>query len=700
MWSSFFLACLAGALLLYVPGALALKALRYPSSVSFIAAPIPACLFYAVAAVLCGACGITLSGKLLFVVATLFAAVLLLASLAGWCFVQKRTLRQFFGQSHEAPAGKSSAHPVEKSSGCSAGIIGTCDDAKPKASSLLPSAKLILLYVCAGLALGFYIYVKPLGGPNNFPLSFDDLTHLGLLRTFIESGNYSTLTTTIYPDFENAARSYYPALWHLLAAMIATTTGVGQFVAANALNYLITSVVYPLGVVLLLSQVFGANKKAVVAGSFICLLLLAFPWGFLIIGRLLANLMGFVFVPLILACLYCCLAPENPKPARARAGILFLLGCALAPFAQPNLLFSIVVLGLPLCLYRIWTETPKRSKRNVRLNQLLYTGLLLVVVCAFWAVCLNLPFMRDVLAYEWKPSSTIGQAIIDIFFVCSSLTPVAPILAFFQVIGICVTIKDRRYLWITATFAFLSVMYVSCAATSGALEIILTGFWYTDKFRISALLAMVQTMLIVLGVARVCLAAQKRFTISKLGWAVLSLLLTAAIMFPSFTIQGVALIDRPFGHLRHSIHELYRADVADDEAILSQDERLFIEAAKKYTGDSIIYNQPYDGSTFAYLYNGLKTYTRAPYKVSSEAELLLNTRLSEYGTNKEVQDAAKALGVEYVILLDQGHEPFADLWTGYQPSDWIGFEGITPDTPGFELVLSEGDMSLYRLNPL
>lgn len=33
-----------------------------------------------------------------------------------------------------------------------------------------------------------------------------------------------------------------------------------------------------------------------------------------------------------------------------------------------------------------------------------------------------------------------------------------------------------------------------------------------------------------------------------------------------------------------------------------------------------------------------------------------------------------------------------------QPDTWSGVYAIKDDTPGFELLLSEGDMRLYRIN--
>ena len=51
--------------MLYVPGILALKALRFSNTTSVIAAPIPTCLFYALAAVV-GKRGLFLMGRFFF----------------------------------------------------------------------------------------------------------------------------------------------------------------------------------------------------------------------------------------------------------------------------------------------------------------------------------------------------------------------------------------------------------------------------------------------------------------------------------------------------------------------------------------------------------------------------------------------------------------------------------------------------------
>jgi hypothetical protein len=62
-------------------------------------------------------------------------------------------------------------------------------------------------------------------------------------------------------------------------------------------------------------------------------------------------------------------------------------------------------------------------------------------------------------------------------------------------------------------------------------------------------------------------------------------------------------------------------------------------------------------------------------------------------------DVASALAqddVHYLMILDQ----YGDLggqFPPYEPAQWIGIESVTDETPGFEVLLSQGRMRLYRI---
>ena len=80
---------------------------------------------------------------------------------------------------------------------------------------------------------------------------------------------------------------------------------------------------------------------------------------------------------------------------------------------------------------------------------------------------------------------------------------------------------------------------------------------------------------------------------------------------------------------------------------------------------------------------------------------IIRKEMDEIADNENVQNAVKAVGAQYVLLLDQG-VPWEDgVWMSeYHEGavqNWNGLNGITDDTPGFEVVLADGDMRLYKI---
>lgn len=52
------------------------------------------------------------------------------------------------------------------------------------------------------------------------------------------------------------------------------------------------------------------------------------------------------------------------------------------------------------------------------------------------------------------------------------------------------------------------------------------------------------------------------------------------------------------------------------------------------------------------------------------------------------------------MRLDSGADHASGLRTKgyrYKPEDWAGIESVTDETPGFEVVLADGDMRLYKI---
>ena len=64
--------------------------------------------------------------------------------------------------------------------------------------------------------------------------------------------------------------------------------------------------------------------------------------------------------------------------------------------------------------------------------------------------------------------------------------------------------------------------------------------------------------------------------------------------------------------------------------------------------------------------------------------------------DEEVRNTAKELDVHYVLQLENPASSGV-IGDNYKMGTFRGVSEITDDTPGFEVVLSEGNMRLYKI---
>lgn len=166
---------------------------------------------------------------------------------------------------------------------------------------------------------------------------------------------------------------------------------------------------------------------------------------------------------------------------------------------------------------------------------------------------------------------------------------------------------------------------------------------------------------------------------------------------------GGKTIHLSFGAMAIRIHEIYDQDV---EHVLSTLEVEFVREAYTITGpDALVVNSPNDGSMWAYGVTGMNTYYRSHQQSHQTKEsTLITTRLNEYASDADVQDAIRETDAQYVMLLDKDVAYEDGTWIPYyykkQTALWSGIDNVDDNTPGFETVLAKGDeMRLYRIVP-
>lgn len=351
-----------------------------------------------------------------------------------------------------------------------------------------------------------------------------------------------------------------------------------------------------------------------------------------------------------------------------------------------------------------------------------------LIAFALWQAMLYAPPLQAVVLYNntGNLNLTWGESVWAALGL--SLYPDQPMqwLAMaFCLIGAVSLVRQKR-LWLALPGLWMLVVYAACRCTEASytLRTFLAGFWYSDPYRI---LCCAELFLIPVAAAGLVAAARwltRQLPIAGAHHRATQLIVLAAFsignFFPYYVAPPepdaaepephfVSTVGTAFGFMHYLTTEGY---TEAEEQACSAEERDFVERARNaLPAGALVINQPHDGSTFAYGLDGLNTYYRHIDVGSDTTESqILRSSLDTIATDAEVREAARKAGVDYVLQLDQGTDPSeiddpestdGRTWLlQTDESSWRNFDGInriTDETPGFEPVMSEGDMRIYRI---
>lgn len=698
MWTGFFVAMLAAAVFLYVPGFCALKALRMESVVAFCCAPLASIPLYTLLSTVYPSLGVFASWGSLFAPATA-------AGLIAWAV-------SFFATRRRAPR-------FARADSCGSFLAGR----------LSADWSILAAYIVVGFVSTGMLFVGNLASPESFLQSWDNVHHLSSVQAFFESGNYSSFTTSSYAAPVDRAidpfasdSAFYPSAWHCIAAMAMGASGASCATAINAVNAVLAAVVLPAGMFMLLRTLFSGKRAVVYAGAFVTTVFAAFPWGFLTFGPLYPNLLSYVLIPSVAAMFVKAFAPKEAVWQRVVFAFVFFLGLVSLAISQPNAVFSLGVFLAPYCVVSAMRigDCAKISDRVRPVAKVaLATGAVLAIA-GIWCVMYKMPFLSAVVGFDWPAKTSPVQAIANIGLLSFVETPAQPLLALLVAVGIVAALVDRSRRWVVFSYAFACIIYFFDMATDGFLKHLLSGFWYTDQWRTAAMAALFAVPLAAWGAATVARGAKSivvrlatpgdnALRYGRCVMAATPLVLAAFIAFPSFDFAGSHRIETAYTTVGGRV-ETQNADVPLN--FLGDDERRFVEQVREIVPeDQVLINEPDDGSVFLYGLDGVRIYYRyfTGYGLESgesSDSFLIRGHLDEIAFNEEVREAVDNIGAEYVLVLDQGDaEPCGPAgesrrflpYHGVHKEAWQGIVEIDDETPGFEAVLSEGDMRLYRI---
>ena len=543
--------------------------------------------------------------------------------------------------------------------------------------------------VVSGLLLGGGLLLvqalRIMGSVDAVNQTYDNVFHLNAVRHILRSGDGSAWVVGGMTQLEGQA-NYYPALWHQAVSLAVQLSGQDDIVlGSNVMILAVVALVWPLSVVALVRSATGSGPVGWFLAGTLSAVSVAYPLTLIGWGVVLPYLLALSMMPMVVLVVahIAAIAPAGPqRPGILQLSVLTPACLAAVALAHPQSVFVGIVLCLPILLWATGAHLVDAVRRHPGALARLGTTAALAAVGIAGTAFAWTRFRPVQSSAVWGPNTprlgAIGQVV--------SLSPNATltwepfgVLMLVAVLGVLLWTRSR---WLLASWvAGAALAVITRSEPMGDLRYLLTGNWYSDNNRISAVPILVAVPLLAVGLDAVARRAARSLPALRGG---IGITLVAALAATVLVLSVVSPANRA------SIG--YQTGEWQTSELLSPDERELLERLPDVVPeDAVIATNAWNGSSLAYAISDrpvLNTYMG--FEAEPEVHLL-NARLDEANTAPEVCDAAAELDVEYAL-------DFGPREIHGRSATYTGLNEISEDGAA-EVVLQVGDAKLLRMLP-
>lgn len=557
-------------------------------------------------------------------------------------------------------------------------------DARTAKTAALSGASVAVL-------VGAVIVVRGLGDPAAVSWTWDTPFHYSALAHILDSGNASSLSLASLGD-PRAVVSFYPAGWFDIASLVPQTVGAAVPVAANAVTGASAALVWPLACLFLARQVFGPKPLALAVAAPLAMGFDQFPWELFSWGALWPYALGQALVPIGLGLVLSLtgLATED-RVGTGRAAVLLAVAVTGIGFAHPAAVFSLGVLALFPTSWVLgrWALRQHNAGRTRRAAFGIGTAVLVTAAVVVGAG--STPMVQGMRATDWRPSTTASGAFGEILLNATNGDRALWVLSAVVLLGAIVLWRTSSHRWIVAAHVGSGLLYIMSASIQSATTTKLTAFWFNDSHRLGAMLAVTAPLMATAGFARITehvgrsewfarafeRASAHRPRLASGNFAAIAPAVLVAVALLA-TTKGLYQ-----GRNTLVIHEVHKTD-RERTAKLA----FYEQVKREVPPHAVIANNPEDGSPLLWAVE--RRHVLLPHltaNLSPDRAYLAHT-LTHATADPRACQTARNLNVGYLVTDDALPEARRRVYPGLQDH---------PGMQGFQLVLANGPMRLYRL---
>ena len=561
-------------------------------------------------------------------------------------------------------------------------------DRTAPAGRFLATARGRAIAVLTGLLLGGgCVLVRALtmmGGINAVNQTYDNVFHLNAVRHILRNADGSAWVVgglTTLPGNEG----YYPAAWHQLVSLVVQLSGQEIVLGSNVVMLLLAVVVWPVGLMALMRTCTTAGPVGWMAAGTLAGVTAAFPLSLMYWGIVLPYFLSMSLMPLIVI-MVSHLAGLAPRSAQRLSGgqlaVLLPVVCAAIALAHPQGVFVGMVLGLPILVWGTAARARDRWAPGLAPRPRLWPLATLTAVALIGSAAAWVELRPSQSSAVWKPNASLKEAIGQAISLAPNHTPTFLPLGLVMLLCAAVVLLLTRSRWLVAPWLAATAMSIITRSTpEGDLRYLLTGNWYTDNNRTTAIIAVAAIPVLALAIEHLLRLASRRFPqLDGVPGLVAGALIAVLVLAMGVLSPG------------SRVNQSYFETEWQTSGLLSADERELLERLPEVVPEgAVIATNAWNGSSLAYAISDrqvLNTYMG--FQAEPEVHLL-NAELDDAQEKPEVCDAAEELNVEYA--LDFGPQEIHGRTATY-----TGLNEIS-ETGAAEVVLQVGEAKLLRMLP-
>lgn len=571
------------------------------------------------------------------------------------------------------------------------------------ASASWPGNDVPVAWPVVGAVLGGFLVLHMtedmVYGPEAFSQSLDNSFHMNAIRWIQEHGDASSLTLGAVAA-ANQEPTFYPAGWHDFVYLIYSTTGTSIATATIVMILLAAGIIWPCSLVAMCLSIPHLRPLQALAIPALTCGFFAFPGLLLFWGVLFPNLLGYALLPAFVALLLHMiqLMVRREYSFVLSLSLTILVGLGGLALVHPNAVVSAAVFAVPMLLGGVVQVL--RSRGASTRERLVGTGVLVALIAGCVSIWLTLRPSEEA-SDLWTAIMSEGEAVYQFLFLgLENANPLggnfapAYLLGFLALWGVGYLLYKRRNLWLIGSWMLVGYMWIVAASVPrGDFRLLMVAPWYTDHFRLAALVVFPAVLLagIGLGGAVEGLFVRIMHAIPREKHAKVAPVMMGASMVLVLAVAGLSSRTQAMHDATLQVANRYQVTPTSD--ILNQDEMNVINEIQKIVpkGD-VIANNPWDGSAYIYaLADRHLTSYHFEFQTSPKYESILKD-LKDARTNPEVCRVVNEYNVHwYVHLENQGN---------FGPSQQKNYDGMVAaiGTDVLTPVYSSGPMTLYRIS--